>query len=264
MFRALIPSIFRSTRLCVTARGIMHSWCCRPVAWKRSSSASRLPTGIIPVHYTTSCNTQYSAPEDGRDQRPKHVELIGFIYKPLLLHLVGVYIILITFMCWLSWNLGLSTSWNPQGLYRDWFAFKYLHMLKRLVTDNYWGVEVEFHLLLYSVLNRYQSSASKEGMYHWETKRKSSKPISSTTNHMKTWFNSEYTQKNSEDKNPFQKPESLSRSRNSLLIRCPDINPYRTAFPYGNGMVLHFYQQQESSTTKTVHRVINKGLKTYV
>ena len=42
------------------------------------------------------------------------------------------------------------------------------------------------------------------------------------------------------------------------------INPYPTAFPYGNGMVLHFYQQQESGTTKTVHKVINKGLKTYV
>ena len=40
--------------------------------------------------------------------------------------------------------------------------------------------------------------------------------------------------------------------------------PYPTAFPYGNGMVLHFYQHQESSTTKTVHRVINKGLKAYV
>ena len=42
------------------------------------------------------------------------------------------------------------------------------------------------------------------------------------------------------------------------------VNPYPTAFPYGNGMVLHFYQQEESSTTKTVHKVINKGLKTYV
>ena len=41
-------------------------------------------------------------------------------------------------------------------------------------------------------------------------------------------------------------------------------NPYTTAFPYGNGMVLHFYQQQESSTTKTVHKVINRGLKAYV
>ena len=43
-----------------------------------------------------------------------------------------------------------------------------------------------------------------------------------------------------------------------------NIIPYPTAFPYGNGMVLHFYRQQESSTTKTVHKVINKGLKTYV
>ena len=41
-------------------------------------------------------------------------------------------------------------------------------------------------------------------------------------------------------------------------------NPYPTAFLYGNGMVLHFYQQQESSTTKTVHKVINKRLKAYV
>ena len=45
---------------------------------------------------------------------------------------------------------------------------------------------------------------------------------------------------------------------------CNEIIPYPTAFPYGNGMVLHFYQQQESSTTKTVHKVINKGLKAYV
>ena len=42
------------------------------------------------------------------------------------------------------------------------------------------------------------------------------------------------------------------------------LNPYPTAFPYGNGMVLHFYQQQESSTTKTAHKIINKRLKTYV
>ena len=42
------------------------------------------------------------------------------------------------------------------------------------------------------------------------------------------------------------------------------INPYPKVFPYRNGMVLHFYQQQDSSTTKTVHKGINKGLKTYV
>ena len=51
MFRALIPPIFRSTKLYVTACGIMHPRCCR---------------------------------------RPKHVELIGILNKPLLLHLVGV------------------------------------------------------------------------------------------------------------------------------------------------------------------------------
>ena len=49
-----------------------------------------------------------------------------------------------------------------------------------------------------------------------------------------------------------------------VLLYWWTFNPYPTAFPYGNGMVLHFYQQQESSTTKTVHKVINKGLKTYV
>ena len=32
MFRALIFPVFRSTRLCVTACGIMHPRCCRPVA----------------------------------------------------------------------------------------------------------------------------------------------------------------------------------------------------------------------------------------
>jgi hypothetical protein len=41
----------------------------------------------------TSCNTQSGAPEDGREHRPKNVELTGIINRPLLLHLVGVYII---------------------------------------------------------------------------------------------------------------------------------------------------------------------------
>ena len=47
------------------------------------------------VHYATSCNTQSSAPEYGRVQRPKHVELIGIINKPLLLHIVGIYVYII-------------------------------------------------------------------------------------------------------------------------------------------------------------------------
>ena len=54
MFRAIISPILRSTRLC-------------------------LPQAV----------TQSSAPEDGRNYRPKYAELIGVINKPLLLHLVG-------------------------------------------------------------------------------------------------------------------------------------------------------------------------------
>ena len=53
--------------------GLMHPRCCQPSS----------------VHYTTSCNTQSNAPEDGQNNCPKHVELTGIINKPLLLHLVG-------------------------------------------------------------------------------------------------------------------------------------------------------------------------------
>jgi hypothetical protein len=31
-----------------------------------------------------------------------------------------------TFMCWLSWNLGASTFWNPQGLSRPVMGYLYL------------------------------------------------------------------------------------------------------------------------------------------
>ena len=41
------------------------------------------------VHYTTSCNTQSRAPEDGQNSCPKHVGLIGIINKLILLNLVG-------------------------------------------------------------------------------------------------------------------------------------------------------------------------------
>ena len=67
----------------------MYPRCCRPVVWKRRNSSTGLPSATSWVHYTTSCNTPSSAPEDGRNNRPKHVELIGIINKPLLLHLVG-------------------------------------------------------------------------------------------------------------------------------------------------------------------------------
>ena len=48
-----------------------------------------IPAGSIVGALYHSCNTQSNAPEDGRNHRPKHVELTGIINKPLLLHLVG-------------------------------------------------------------------------------------------------------------------------------------------------------------------------------
>ena len=87
MFWAIISPIFRSTRLCLTACGTPL-----PGYWSSSSRGTLLPgywLATLWVHYTTSCNTQSSAPEDGRSNRPKHDELTGIINKLLLLHLVG-------------------------------------------------------------------------------------------------------------------------------------------------------------------------------
>jgi len=53
-----------------------------------------LPAGNI----VGALYTQSSAPEGGRDLRPKHVELTGIINKRLLLHLVGVYISFMSMM----------------------------------------------------------------------------------------------------------------------------------------------------------------------
>ena len=63
------------------------------------------------VHYTTSCNTQYSAPEDGQNNCPKHVELTGIINKPLLLHLIGClyYLYFIIFF----FRLAKQSHFNP-------------------------------------------------------------------------------------------------------------------------------------------------------
>ena len=60
--------------------------------------AGSLEAGEFHFHATgrqhRGCNipqavTQSSAPEDGRNYRPRHVELIGIINKPLLLLIVG-------------------------------------------------------------------------------------------------------------------------------------------------------------------------------
>jgi hypothetical protein len=53
------------------------------------STSSRLPVGSIVGALYHKLSTQSSAPEDGRNYRQKHVELIGIINKPLLLRLFG-------------------------------------------------------------------------------------------------------------------------------------------------------------------------------
>ena len=63
-----------------------------PPSWIRwncsSSTSSSLPAGCIVGALYHKLLTQSSASDDGRNYRPKHVELIGIINKPLLVHLV--------------------------------------------------------------------------------------------------------------------------------------------------------------------------------
>ena len=98
MFRAIILPIFRSTTLCVTAFSIMHPRCRRPVT--------------SCVDYTTSCNTQSSAPEDGQNNFPKHVELTGITNKPLLLHLFDSIYYLHFIIFWGGGGLAKQSQFN--------------------------------------------------------------------------------------------------------------------------------------------------------
>ena len=88
MFREIILPIFRSTDVVAGLRPAT-SW----------------------VHYTTSCNTHSSAPEEGQNNCPKHVELTRIINKPLLLHLVGCLYYLHFIMLFL--RLAKQSQFNP-------------------------------------------------------------------------------------------------------------------------------------------------------
>ena len=82
------------------------------------------------VHYTTSCNTQSSAPEDGQNNCTKRVELTEIINKPLLLHLFDClyYLYFIIFFWDLLNSLNLFLYRMSWILYRYVFWFvKYSH-----------------------------------------------------------------------------------------------------------------------------------------
>jgi hypothetical protein len=82
MFRAIVSFILRSTRLCFNSVWFKHRRCCS--WWHVTSLQHRRCTIPQDVQITHS-----SAPEDGRNYRPKHVELIEVINKLSLLHIVG-------------------------------------------------------------------------------------------------------------------------------------------------------------------------------
>ena len=70
-----------------TTCDIVHSRCCRPVAGNTDTAAGLQQCRcVVPKAVYT---VKKSAPEDGRNHRPKLAELIGIVNKPLLLHLVG-------------------------------------------------------------------------------------------------------------------------------------------------------------------------------
>ena len=98
---------------------IMHPRCCRSATGRQHRGC------IIP-----QAVTQSSAPEDGQNNYPKHVELTEIINKPLLLHLVGClyYLYFIIFFLDLLNNLNLflyRMSCISQR-YLFWFV-KYSH-----------------------------------------------------------------------------------------------------------------------------------------
>ena len=81
-------SLWYNAPTMLPAGGRQHRGCIIPQAVTHRHTAGLRPATSW-VHYTTSCNTQSSAPEDGRNHRPKHAELIRIINKPLFLHLVS-------------------------------------------------------------------------------------------------------------------------------------------------------------------------------
>ena len=90
---AYIRNVSQADLQKVFANKIKRVQACIDARGHHFQTSTMLPAGGRPatswVYYTASCNTQSSAPEDGQNNYPKHVQLTGIINKPLLLHLVG-------------------------------------------------------------------------------------------------------------------------------------------------------------------------------
>jgi len=68
---------------------------------------------------------------------------------------------LTTFTCWLSWNLGASTSWNPMGLSRPVMGLLYLFYLSYALNQ----------IVQYNLCIKWQISSTKSHfrfhVFHW-------------------------------------------------------------------------------------------------
>ena len=76
IFRAVVSSILRNTRLCLQPAGDMS------------------PAGCVVGALHDKLQTQSSAPEYGRNYRPKHVELIEIINKTVTVASSWLFILL--------------------------------------------------------------------------------------------------------------------------------------------------------------------------
>ena len=94
------------------------------------------------MHYTTSCNTHSSAPEDEQNNCPKHFELIGIINKPLLLHLVGC-------LYYLSHKFYFQTIYDDTGVNQHTLRVTTVYFAGGNISVGYY---ISFPLIVYKNL----------------------------------------------------------------------------------------------------------------
>ena len=120
MFREIILPIFRSTRLCATACGIMKS----------------------------------SAPEEEQNNCPKHVELTGIINKSLLLRIVGCLYYLYQ---WCSVKqisdneIYLLIKYIKMVLWREVKRLSYIQDARCLMVKSLYNDHLDTHYLYFTV-----------------------------------------------------------------------------------------------------------------
>jgi len=77
---------------------------------------------------------------------------------------------LITFMCRLSSNLGASTSWNPQGLFRPVIGLLYFYLLHHIPQDSIFDIRpIRCHTVVYAHSRESSPAAGTGHVLRWHT-----------------------------------------------------------------------------------------------